>query len=106
MRVEDIAIFTGDADRPYEELGPIRARVVAATVFSKSPTIEDVNFKLREAALKMGADGVTYATYQRGMTATSWRGLTVLGFGVKLLDDTKMCPFCAEKVKTQAIKCK
>lgn len=50
MRIEDIEIHAGSVDRPYEVLGPIAAKARAATVFSKTPTLEDVNSKLRDVA--------------------------------------------------------
>jgi hypothetical protein len=106
MGADQVEIFTGDADRQYQQLGRIQAKVGAATMFSKAPTVEDANSKLREEAMKMGANGVIYTEYKRGITATSYKGRTVTGHAVKLLDDSKVCPYCAEKVKVQAIRCK
>ena len=58
MNVEEIEIHAGDIDRPYRVIGSIKAQTGAATAFSKAPTMEDVNFKLREVALKQGANAV------------------------------------------------
>jgi hypothetical protein len=106
MGTEQVEIFTGDADRQYQQLGRIQAKVGAGTLFSKAPTVEDANSKLREEAMKIGANGVIYVEYKRGITATSYKGLTVTGHAVKLLDDSKVCPYCAETVKVQAVRCK
>jgi len=106
MRVEDIEIHDGEPDQDYKTLGQVRARVTAATVFSKTPTIEDVNDKLREQALKVGANAILGVKYQRGVTATSWKGLTATGTAVILESDERPCPFCAENIKAAAIKCR
>jgi hypothetical protein len=45
----------------------------AATLFSKTPTIEDANFKLKEIALSKGANAVINVEYERGISATSWK---------------------------------
>jgi hypothetical protein len=50
--------------------------VTAATIMSKTPTVEDVNLKLREQAVRMGANAVINVTYARGVSATSWKALT------------------------------
>ena len=106
MKVDEIEIHAGDLDRPYRELGPIKARSGAATVFSKAPTMEDVNFKLREVALKMGANAVINVQYSRGISAMSWKAMTATGTAVVAESDEVLCPQCAETVKRAAIKCK
>jgi hypothetical protein len=57
MGADQVEIFTGDADRQYQQLGRIHAKLGGATMFSKAPTVEDGNSKLREEAMQMGANG-------------------------------------------------
>jgi len=68
--------------RPYKALGPIKARVTSATIFSQSRTTEDVNSKLREVARRMGANAIINVRYKRGISATSWKALTATGIAV------------------------
>jgi len=106
MRIEDIEVHTGPISRPYKVIGAIKARVGAATIFSKTPTIEDVNFKLREEALKIGANAVIGVEYDRGISFWSWKALTATGTAVLAESDEVKCPSCAELIKREAIKCK
>lgn len=82
VRVDEIELFAGEPGRPYTTLGPVRARVTAATVFSKTPTAEDANLKLREQAVRIGANAVINVSYARGVSATSWKALTADGTAV------------------------
>ena len=106
MRIEAIEIHSGDGDRPYRELGQVKVKVGAATIFSKAPTIEDVNFKLREEAMRFGADGIVKVAYSRGLTGSSWKGLTARGVAVKFESDERDCPMCAEPIERAALRCK
>jgi hypothetical protein len=106
VRVEDIEVVLGDLDRPYRVIGPITARVTAGAAWNKARTVEDVNSKLREVAVRMGANAVIGATYERGISATSWKALTANGTAVLAQPDEKKCPYCAELIKSEAIKCK
>jgi hypothetical protein len=56
MKITDIAILSGGIDRPYKSCGDISVKVSKASLFSKSPTIEDANFKLQEEASKVSAN--------------------------------------------------
>lgn len=82
MKIEDIEIHAGGITQPHRVLGAIKARVGAATLFSKTPTIEDVNFKLLEEAMKKGANAVINVKYDRGISATSWKALTATGMAI------------------------
>jgi Double zinc ribbon/Putative heavy-metal-binding len=106
MRIEDIEIHAGSIERPYRVLGPITAQARAATLFSKTPTLKDVNSKLREVALGIGANAVIGVQYERGISATSWKVLTAKGTAVIAETDEIKCPSCAELVKREAIKCR
>jgi hypothetical protein len=106
MNVTDIAIHTGDIDQPYKRLGEITAKVSKGSLLSKSPTIEDVNFKLQEEALKVSANAVINVTYSRGMSRLSYEVLTARGTAVIAESDEVKCPFCAELIKRLAKKCK
>jgi len=106
MRVDEIEIHDGEPDRPYEEVGDVRARMGARTALSKAPTIEQINSKLREEAIKVGATAVIRVEYKRGMIPSSWKGLTATGLAVRMLSDEKLCPYCAETIKREAIRCK
>lgn len=106
MQIEAIEIYDGEPPTPYTAIGSVRGRVGAATAFSKTPTIEDVNLKLREEASRLGANAVINVIYKRGPIPSSWKGLTATGTAVRVESDDRACPFCAETIKAAAIKCK
>ncbi len=58
MKVTEIEIHAGDVDHPYRTVGEISAKVEAATLFPKTPTLEDINFKLQDKASQLGANAV------------------------------------------------
>jgi len=75
VRIEDIEIHAGSIDRPHKVIEEITVKVGAATLFSKTPTIEDANFKLKEVALSKGANAIINVEYERGISSTSWKSL-------------------------------
>jgi uncharacterized protein YbjQ (UPF0145 family) len=107
MQVEDIEIFTDSAvGRQYKAIGAIQARVTAGAAWNKARTVEDVNSKLREEALKVGANAIINAQYQRGISMTSWKALTATGTAVVMESSETQCPFCAETIKREARVCR
>lgn len=106
MKITDIAIHTGDIDQPYKSVRQITVKVSKASAFSKSPTIEDANFKLQEEASHRYANAVIDVKYKRGMSLISYEVLTATGTAVIVESDQIQCPFCAELIKRQAKKCK
>src|ERR1019366_750568 len=104
MQIAEIEVHAGDVDRPYRTIGEISAKVQAATLFSKTMTIEDVNLKLQEQASRMGANAVIQVQYDRGMSLTSYKVLKAKGIAVVLESDDVKCPYCAELIKRQALK--
>jgi ribosomal protein L37AE/L43A len=106
MKVTDIAIHTTGISGRYRTVGEVAVKVSKASVFSKSPTIEDANFKLQEEASKLGANAVVNVQYRRGMSLTSYEVLNATGTAVLAESDDVVCPFCAETIKRAARKCK
>jgi hypothetical protein len=106
MRIEDIEIHTGPIDFEYKTLRNLEARCEAPTAFSKAPTIEDVNNKLREMAASLGANAVVDVHYDSGVTLTSWRSMRGFGVAVSRLSSDMPCPICAETIKRVAKKCR
>ena len=101
-----IEIHTADPGKNYESLGQVKARVGAATALSKTPTLEDVNYKLQEEVARRGGNGVINVRYERGVSMTSWKALTAYGEAVIFESDEKVCPSCAETIKAAATKCR
>jgi hypothetical protein len=106
MKVTEIEIHADDISQPYKVLREITAKVSKGSLLSKSPTIEDVNFKLQEEASKMGANAVIKVTYSRGMSLMSYEVLKAVGTAVVVEADEMICRFCAETIKRAATKCK
>jgi hypothetical protein len=104
IQTEQIEIFAGDLNRPYQIAGPIFAKA-ESTILSSTVTMDDVNARLREEALKLNSNAIIHAKYERFST-TSFRGVKASGVAVFLASDQKKCPFCAELIKKEALKCK
>lgn len=80
----DIIITESDiTDRKYKVLGDISATVNKTTIFHKDPTQEQVNEKLQQEAIKIGADAVILVRYGTvGVSFMSWGALNGKGRAV------------------------
>jgi zinc ribbon protein len=107
LKIDDIEIHVGKPDRPCRVIGPITVSVGAGSALAPAPTIEAVNCKLRETAMKSGANAVINVQYKRGVMGL-WlaKPLTATGVAVILESEEIKCPYCAEQIKREAIKCK
>lgn len=91
MSADQVRIFTDDVERPYEMIGPVEAMSGALSIFSRKPSVRDVNVKLRVAADNLGADAVIHVEYARsGIKTWTWRGLTAKGSAVLLGPDSRV----------------
>src|SRR3984893_9789208 len=65
MKVTDSPVHSGRIEQSHKQVAKISAKVSKGSLFSNSPTIEDVNFKLQEEAARIGANAVIDVTYSR-----------------------------------------
>jgi hypothetical protein len=86
--LQDIVITDTDmSDRNFTVAGDISVTVNKTFIFSKTPTRKMVNEKLREEALKIGADAVILVRYGSvGMTGWSYGSLNGKGRAVVFSD--------------------
>ena len=87
-----VPVFPYDiTDRPYVVVGPVKAGVRKATLFSKEPSQKKIYKELWERGEKMDADAIVNATYgDSHMTALSWGKTNALGFAVRFLSDEEI----------------
>ena len=86
--LQDIVITDTDmSDRNFTVAGDISVTVNKTFIFSKTPTRKMVNEKLREEALRIGADAVILVRYGSvGMTGWSYGSLNGKGRAVVFSD--------------------
>lgn len=106
MQAKDVELHTGGVDRPYKELGVVKAKASAGSLYSNAPDMESVNDELKQKAASLGANAVINIEYRRGMSLMSYKNLWAEGVAVLMETDEVECRFCAEKIKRAAIKCR
>ena len=74
MKVTEIEMHAGDVDHPYRTVGEISAKVEAATLFPKTPTLEDINFKLPGGGFATGSKRGHQSGIQARHVAGEWCG--------------------------------
>lgn len=84
---KDIVISEGDiTDRKYQSLGDLSVTVNKTTIFHADPTREMVVEKLRDEAVKLGADAVIFVRYGSvGVSMLSWGSLDGKGRAIKFV---------------------
>lgn len=82
-----VPVFPYDiTDKPYVVVGPVKAGVRKATLFSKEPSQKKIYKELWERGEKMKADAIVNATYgDSHMTAFSWGKTNALGIAIRFL---------------------
>lgn len=83
--VDGFIVTEGDiSDRPYVELGTVTAKAGKFSWVSRNPDRSDIDRKLREKALKLGADAIIRVIYTpTGASMMSWGGIKGDGVAVK-----------------------
>jgi hypothetical protein len=67
----------------------------------------EADARLREAAVKLGANAVIKVHYQRAVSGlVNYKSVTASGWAVIAQPVTKLCPYCAETIKTAAKVCR
>jgi hypothetical protein len=86
-KVEPQAVIITESDiieKPYIVLGDISVTVNKTTIFHPDPTKEMVNEKLKEEAVKLGADAILHVRYGTvGISMMSWGSLDGKGRAVQ-----------------------
>jgi len=87
-----VPVFPYDiTDRPYKIVGPVKAGVRKATIFSKEPSQKKIYKEVWERGRKMGADAVVNVSYgDSHVTAFSWGKTNALGFAIKFLTEEEI----------------
>ncbi len=83
-----VPVFPNDiTDRPYEEIGPVKAEVRKGTIFSKEAGQGKIYKELWERAEKLGADAVIKAEYgDARVTMLSWGSVKASGIAIRFKD--------------------
>lgn len=104
IQTDEIPIYPNAPNDSFVEYGKIAVRA-DSSLFSKTATMNDANARLREEAVKLGANAIISVKYNRS-SLTSWRGMKATGTAVFIESSEKLCPFCAEKIKKESTVCK
>jgi hypothetical protein len=87
-----VPVFPYDiTDKPYKIVGPVKAGVRKATIFSKEPSQKKIYKEVWERGRKMDADAVINVTYgDSHISAFSWGKTNALGFAIRFLTDEEI----------------
>ena len=106
-RTIDVQILPSAPDGNYRTLSEVHVKLVRWTPFEQKFTQDDAAQRLREQALALSANALINVRYEQKDKTTSTAGY-VEGWGTAIINesDTIACPYCAEAIKRDAIRCK
>lgn len=100
-------ILSTARDGDYRVLGEIMVKLTRWTPLERKYGREDVDQRLREKALALGANAIVNVRYeQKDESWTNAGSIEGRGLAVVSESDTTTCPFCAERIKRAAMRCK
>ena len=106
MAPHQVEISVRDLDRPYTVVGPVRVRAKQQTRFSRPRTTDDVDAKLREEAIRRGANAVINVAYRyRRLPLSCYKALDGTGTAVVATELYRGCPSCRERMRRDASVC-
>jgi len=102
-----IRILSAPPAGDYQALSEIAVKLTRWSPIERKYTREDIDQRLREKAMALGANAIVNVQYvEKG---DSWTNAgSIEGKGLAIVDDsdTTTCPFCAERIKRAATRCK
>ncbi len=103
----DVRILSTPPDGDYRVLGEIMVKLTRWTPLERKYGREDVDQRLREKASALGANAIVNVRYeQKDESWTNAGSIEATGLAVVSESDTTTCPFCAERIKRAATRCK
>jgi len=106
-RTIDVQILPKAPDGHYRTLTEVHIKLVRWTPFEQKFTQEDAAQRLREQTLALGGNAIINVRYeQKGKTHSTAGYVEAWGTAIINESDTIACPYCAEKIKRDAVRCK
>lgn len=82
---DDVVVQEGDCEHPYRKIARVEASTYKPFPFSPEPSVESVAEKLRDEAMKVGANRVINVSYRRkSSTWIGWGALIGEGIAVRV----------------------
>ena len=106
-RTIDVQILSEPPQGNYRTLADVHVKLMRRTPFEQKYTQEDAAQRLREQAMALGGNALINLRYEQKELTNFTIGY-VEAWGVAILNesDTIACPYCAEPIKRNAIRCK
>ena len=103
----DVRILSTPPDGDYRALGEVAVKLTRRTPLERKYSREDADQRLREQAMALGANAIVNVRYeQKGHNLVNAGYIHAWGTAVIDESDTTDCPFCAERIKRAATRCK